>query len=98
MNAEEAARIAFEFLDELLLDDLYAVKVEDDEERERLLYVQHVLPESDELQILFGLESDDGSDDPDDPEVQDLAAKAIDALRVAHPEVFAHKVTWEVEA
>lgn len=95
MTADDGARIAEEFLEEFVLDDAYASKIVEGEERERLVYVQHVEAHPAEIHVVFGLESED-LDPPDDPEVQKLVASAIQALRAAHPELSAFPLTWEV--
>ena len=95
MTPDDAARIAEEFLEEFVLDDAYASKIVDGEERDRLVYVQHVEAHPAEIHVVFGLESED-FEEADDPEVQKLAASAIEALRDAHPELSAFPLTWEV--
>lgn len=95
MTPEEAAAMAEEFLEEFVLDDAYATKVVDDEERERLIWVQLVQPRPGELHVMFGFESED-FDEPDDPEVQALAKAAIDALRKARPQLGTYRLSWEV--
>jgi len=97
MTPEEAAATAKEFLEEFVLDDAYAIKVVDGEERERAIWSQLVLPRPGELHVMFGLESED-FDEPDDPEVQALAQAAIDALRKARPQLAPYRLTWEVLA
>jgi hypothetical protein len=95
MTPDDAARIAEEFLEEFVLDDAYASKSVDGEERERLVYVQHVEPRPGEVHVVFGLESED-FDAPDDPEVQSLAQAAVDALGKAHPELSGMRLTFSV--
>ena len=96
MSPDDAAAVSREFLRELMLEDDYAQKIEDGEEHDRFLYVQHVVPRDAGIHVLFAVESDEDLDDPDDPEVQALAKKAIDELRAARPQVFQMPVTWEV--
>ena len=95
MTPEEAAAKAEEFLEEFVLEDAYGTEVVDGEERERLIWVQLVEPRPGELNVMFGLESDD-FDTPDDPEVQALVKAAIDALRKERPELAPYRLTWEV--
>jgi hypothetical protein len=95
MTSDEAATIAEEFLKDFTLGDDYAVKPVDGREVERLLYLQHVAPRPDSIHVVLGLESDD-LDEPQDPEIQDLATGAIRALREAHPELASMPITFEV--
>jgi len=98
MTPDDAAAVSQEFLRELVLEDEYATRIEDGEEHDRALSVQHVVPRDGGIHVLFAVESDEDLDDPDDPEVHALAKKAIGKLRAAHPEVFRTPVTWEVIA
>ncbi len=86
MTAQEAARIAEDFLEDFTLADEYFLKRVGGAKVKRLLYVQYVEPEGSGAHVEFALESDD-FDSPEDPEVEALAAKAMDALRRAHPEL-----------
>lgn len=92
---DEAAAMAEEFLEEFVLDDAYATKVVDGEERERLIWVQLVEPRPGELHVMFGLQSEE-FDEPADPEVQALAQAAVDALRKERPALKAYRLSWEV--
>lgn len=95
MTPDEAAPIAEEFLEEFVLDDAYATKLVGGEERERAIWVQHVEPHPGRIHVVFGLESED-FDEPGDPEVQQLAAAAVEALKAAHPELSGLSLTFEV--
>jgi hypothetical protein len=95
MTPDEAAAMAEEFLEEVVLDEAYGIKRVDGEERERLIWVQLVEPRPGELHVMFGLQSED-FDRPDDPEVQTLVKAAVDALRKARPALGAYQLTWEV--
>ncbi len=95
MTPEKAAAMAEKFLENFVLDDAYAIKVVNGEERERAMWVQQVQPGPGKLHVLFGLESED-FDEPDDPEVKALAKKAIHALRKARPSLKACALSWEV--
>jgi hypothetical protein len=95
MTPDEAATLAEEFLEEHVLEDAYATKIVNGEEHERAIWVQQVEPLPGELHVMFGLESED-FDPPDDPEVVALVEAALDALRMAHPELTGLKLTWEV--
>jgi hypothetical protein len=95
MTPDDAATMAEEFLEELVLEDAYAIKVVDGEERERRMWVQQVAPRPGELHVMFGLQSED-FDEPGDPEVQALAQAAIDALAKDRPQLGAYRLTFEV--
>jgi hypothetical protein len=83
---EPAAQIVERFLDEFTLEDAYHRKPAPDGPVRRLVFVQYVEPEGGGVHVEFTVDSDD-LDLPDDPDVQALVARAIEALRRAHPEL-----------
>jgi hypothetical protein len=92
MTPEKAAAMAEKFLEEFVLDDAYAIKVVNGDERERHIWVQQVQPRPGNLHIMFGLESEDF----DDPEVKALVKSAVVALREARPSLKAYQLSWEL--
>lgn len=85
-SSADAARTVEQFLDAYTLADEYHVKPSARGPVRRLVFVQYVEPEGDGVHVEFTVDSDD-FDSGDDPEVQALAARALDALRRAHPEL-----------
>jgi hypothetical protein len=72
------------FLEDYTLRDEYHVKHLASGPVKRVVFAQYVEAEGAGVHVEFGVESDD-VDTGDDPEVQALAHKAIDALRKADP-------------
>jgi hypothetical protein len=95
MSPERAAEVAEKFLENFVLDDAYAVRMVNGEERERAIWIQQVQFRPGELHVMFGLESE-AFEAPDHPEVQKLANAAINALRKARRSLKAYRLSWEV--
>ena len=77
---KDAVETVQSFLDDYTLRDEYHRKGE----VHRLVYVQYVEPEGAGVHVEFGVDSED-LDSGEDPDVQALAAKAVEALRQSDP-------------
>jgi hypothetical protein len=83
-SPEELARLVEEFLEEYTLAPEYQYKTSGADEVRRLVYEQYVEPEGAGVHVEFSVDSDD-FDSGEDPEVQALANKAIEAARRSDP-------------
>ena len=89
MTAEEASRIAEAFLDDYTNGDEFF------EDEQPILLLQSVGAVGGAVHVMFSIEPDR---DAKDPKLVALAAKSIEALRAAHPEAGAVRVTHEIVA
>lgn len=85
MDIDQAMRTATAFLDDYLLQNR-SFTITDSIDDYRLDFQQVEQGDSGSLVLVFGIRSDENTDDPS-PEVKGLATQCRDALVAAHPEL-----------